>query len=56
MQEMSQRRSCETQLTICNLFWLGPVTNEELSEEVSLQSSELSVVYGEGEVGSQTEN
>ena len=29
-QEMSQRRSCYRQLTICSLFWLGLVTSEEL--------------------------
>ena len=34
-QEMSQRRSCDRQLTVCNLFWLGPVRNEELAEEVA---------------------
>ena len=33
---MSQRRSCDRQLTVCSLFWLGPVTNEELAEEKTL--------------------
>ena len=28
------RRSCNRQLTVCNLFWFGPVTSEELTEEV----------------------
>ena len=54
-------------MTICNLFWLGPVANEELEEEVShdhvcviwkpvsLQRSELFVVFWERKVGSQTE-
>ena len=32
---MSQRRSCDTELTICSLPWLGPVANEELEEEVA---------------------
>ena len=32
---MSQRRSCDRQLTTCSLFWLGPVTNKELEEEVA---------------------
>ena len=34
-QEMSQRRRCERYLTVCYLVWLGPVTSEELSEEVA---------------------
>ena len=58
---MGQRRNCDKKLTVCSLFWLGPVTNEELEEEaahdqvlgktnnqtktVSLLSSEPSVVY-----------
>ena len=33
-QGMSQR-SCDRQLTVCSLFWLGPVTNEELVEEIA---------------------
>ena len=52
-------------MTVCSLFWFGPVTNEVLGEEVGhdhvfilwkpvlLQSSELLVVNWEGEVGSQ---
>ena len=31
-QGMSQRRYFDRQLTVCNLFWLGPVTSEELGE------------------------
>ena len=33
--EMIQRRRRERQLTMCSLFWLGPVTSEELEEEVA---------------------
>ena len=52
---------------VYNLFWLGAVANEELEEEialdhvfvigkpVSLQSSELFVVFLECKMGSQTE-
>ena len=34
-QEMSNRRSCDRNLTVCNLFWPGPATKEELAEEVA---------------------
>ena len=34
-QEVNQRRSCDRQLTVCSLFWLGLVINEELAEEVA---------------------
>ena len=34
-QGMSQRRSCDRQLTVCSLFWLGPVSNKELVEEIA---------------------
>ena len=33
--EIIQRRRRETQLTMCSLFWLGPVTTEEREEEVA---------------------
>ena len=26
-QEMSQRGICDRELTVCSLFWLGPVTS-----------------------------
>ena len=32
---MSQRKRCDKYLTVCNLFWLGPVINEELAEEIA---------------------
>ena len=32
---MSQRRSCDRQLTVCSPIWLGLVTNKELAEEVA---------------------
>ena len=32
---MSHRRSCGRQLTVCSLFWLEPVINEELVEDVA---------------------
>ena len=31
-------RSCDILLAICNLFWLGPTTSEELEEEVAPSS------------------
>ena len=34
-------RSCDILLAICNLFWLGPTTSEELEEEVARSSSLL---------------
>ena len=27
------QRCCDRKLTVCVLFWFGPVTNEELEEE-----------------------
>ena len=27
------QRCCDRMLTVCVLFWFGPVTNEELEEE-----------------------
>ena len=29
------RRSCDRQLTVCSLFWVGPVSSEELAEEAA---------------------
>ena len=34
-QEMSNRRSCDIYLTVCNLFWLGPATKKEVAEEAA---------------------
>ena len=52
---MSQRRSCDRDLTVCSLFWLGLVASAELEEEVAHdhddiymlgnQRSELFVIY-----------
>ena len=28
-QEVSQRRCCDRQLTVCSQFWHGPAANEE---------------------------
>ena len=32
---MSQRRSCDRELTVCSLFSLEPVASEELEEEAA---------------------
>ena len=64
---MSQSTRCGGLLTVCSLFWLGPVTNQVLPEEIArdhvfvprkpvpLQSFGLWVVYWEGKVGSKIE-
>ena len=44
-QEMSQRRNCDIQLTVCSLFWLGPITSEVLIDMITFACFENQLCF-----------